>query len=481
MKKQEFIAAALTAVMAAFLAACGSASPATSGTSASGASSAGGTAAPVSMDQINLGTDYTDIKANLKFITHRTDLLDTDFAEYIKDFQKMYPNVSIEYEGITNYVDDFTTRLSTGDWGDICMIPTTISKSDLGEYFISYGTEDTLRKKYTLLDNFTYNGQSYGMPSMANLSGVVYNKKVFSDAGITTVPVTPDEFMEDLQKIKDKTDAVPLYTNFAAGWTMTAWDAYIDGTATGDPNFSNAGLDEGKNPFSDRGDGTGPYAVYNTLYEAVSKKLTEDDPTTTDWEGSKGMLNSGKIGCMFLGSWAIPQMKSAGKNADEIAYMPFPISVNGIQYAVEAPDYCYGINKNSSKDNQIAAICYVKYLMEKSGYAAAQGGMDCIAGAEMPDFLKDFESDKIRIIVNEAAPAGKETLHNDINNDSELGLNVSGACAKAVVQNAVSGGESMKDLADEWNKAWASAQESNGVTPADYTPVPAAASSIAGN
>ena len=125
---------------------------------------------------------------------------------------------------------------------------------------------------------------------------------------------------------------------------MNAWDAYIDGNATGDPDFANEGRTKGKDPFADHGDGTGPYAVYNTLYEAVKQKLTEDDPTTTDWEGSKGMMNQGKIGCMVLGSWAISQIQGAGDNADDIAYMPFPISVNGKQYAAAGPCLLYTSN-----------------------------------------------------------------------------------------------------------------------------------------
>lgn len=491
MKKQQVIALAMSAAMIATMTACGSTtSTSTAASSAAGSSSATDTSAAasssasesaasssaaagsgsVTFDQIELGTDYTDVKADLKFLTNRTDLVDTDFADYIKDFQSMYPNVNIEYEGITNYADDITTRLSTGDWGDICMIPTTVSKSDLGDYFMSYGDEASLSKKYTLLDNFTYDGQSYGIPSMANLSGIVYNKKVFADAGVDKLPTTPDEFIADLQQIKDKTDAIPLYTNFAAGWTMSAWDAYIDSVATGDTNFINAGLDEGLNPFSDRGDGTGPYAVYNILYEAVSKGLTEDDPTTTDWEGSKGMLNNGEIGCMVLGSWAIPQMQGAGDHSDDIAYMPFPISINGTQYATEGPDYFYGINKNSSADNQIAAMCYVKYLVEKSGYAAAQGGIDCTVDAKMPDYLAAFDSDTVKTVQNQAAPEGKETLHDDINNESELGLSVSGECATEVVESAIQGDKTMDELADEWNKAWTQAQEDNGVTPKEYTP-----------
>ena len=89
---------------------------------------------------------------------------------------------------------------------------------------------------------------------MANVQGMVYNKAVFEEAGITELPKTPDEFLEDLQKIKDNTDAIPLYTNFAADWTMNAWDAYIDGNATGVPDFSNEGRTKVKDPFANHGD-----------------------------------------------------------------------------------------------------------------------------------------------------------------------------------------------------------------------------------
>lgn len=259
----------------------------------------------LTIDKIRLGEDYTDIKADLKFLTHKTDIIDTDLKSYVEGFQKMYPDINIEYEGITDYNNDITTRLSTGDWGDICMVPTTVDKDEFENYFVSFGDKKDLAEIYEadMLNDKTYQDQVYGLPSMANAFGIAYNKAVFEKAGVTELPRTPDEFLDALQKIKDHTDAIPMYTNFAAGWTMTAWDAYIDGTATGDPDWVNTGLTKGENPFADRGDGTGPYAVYYTLYEAVHRGLTEEDPTTTDWEGSKSMLNEGRIGCMALGSW----------------------------------------------------------------------------------------------------------------------------------------------------------------------------------
>lgn len=442
----------------------------TKGTEGNSAATEAGTSAEngslPKITDISLGEDYTDLTAKIKVLTHKTDVVDTKFAEYVKEFQQMYPNIEITYEGITNYADDMTMRLTTSDWGDICMIPTTVDKNELPNQFISFGDKATLDESYLMLNNYAYDGQVYGIPSMGNVQGIVYNKKVFADAGITTTPKTPEEFLDALQKIKDNTDAIPLYTNFAAGWTMGAWNAYVTGSATGDPNFANDGLTKGENPFQKHDDMTGPYAVYYTLYEAVSRGLTEDDPTTTDWEGSKGMINNGQIGCMVLGSWAITQMQAGGSNPDDIAYMAFPITVGGKQYASAGPDYCYGINVNASDDNKLASMIYVKWLTEKSGFAQSEGGMSIVKDAPLPETLKDFQG--VELVMDNPAPAGEETLYNDINNESELGINVANEPIQGIVEDALQGSRTLDEIMDDWNSKWTAAQESNGVTPAPY-------------
>lgn len=235
-----------------------------------------------SYNELKVGSDYTDLQAEIRFITHRTDLVDNVFAGYITEFNKLYPNITISYEGITNYADDMTTRISSQNWGDICMIPTSIQLPDLGMYFQPLCQLSDIQDTYNFATNRAYDNVVYGIPSTGNAQGVIYNKVVAKAAGysgdekeretdpaLKPLPRTPDEFITFLRAIKDNTDAIPLYTNFAAGWTMTAWDAYIGGCATGSPDWMNIEMPQTHDPFADRGDGTGPYAVYNILYEAV--------------------------------------------------------------------------------------------------------------------------------------------------------------------------------------------------------------------
>lgn len=412
------------------------------------------------IDSIKLGEDYTDLTASIKVLTHRTDIVDTIFQDYIKKFNESYPNITIEYEAVTDYAEDIKLRLTTDDWGDICGIPTNLQKNELEDEFISYGDKKTLDENYVLLNNFAYNGNVYGIPSTGNAQGIVYNKKVFEEAGVTELPKTPTEFIEALQKIKDNTDAIPLYTNFAAGWTMGAWDAYIGNNATGDNTYFNQKFLHTKDPFKDYGDGTHPYAVYKILYDAVAGGLTEDDYSTTDWEGSKSMLNNGQIGCMVLGSWAYPQMEAAGENADDIGYMPFPISVNGEQYASAGADYSYGINVNASDDEKQAALIFVKWMTEKSGFSYNEDGLPVAKSSS--DTKLDFSG--VTFLEDEPAVEGEEDLLNALNADSELNVNNGGNDKiQAIIEHAANGDESFDDIMNEWNQKWTDAQESEGV------------------
>ena len=471
MKLKKVLATLLAASMTLSLAACGSteSTETSSSTSEETATSSTDTSTDdstestgLSYSAIKLGEDYTDITTTIKFIHHKTDRAeDGTMDAMIAEFNKVYPNITVEAEAVTDYAEDALLRLTTGDWGDVMFIPA-INKSELSTYFIPYDTLDTLSETLNFADQWAYDGYSYGIPYMAGAQGVVYNKAVFEAAGIDTLPTTPDEFIADLQLIKDNTDAIPLYTNYAAGWTMGAWDAYLGVVSNGDNTYLNQKFVHTAAPFKDNGDGTGAYALYKILYDAVANGLIEDDYTTTDWEGCKGMLNRGEIGCMVLGSWAYSQMVDADSHGEDVGYMPFPMTVDGTQYALAGGDYCYGINVNSSDDNKAAAMVFVKWMTEESGWCFNEGGYTVVKGGENPDMYKAF--DGCTTLAEQPALEGEENYLNDMNSESELSFNAGGnAKVQRIVEAAATGSETFDDIMNDWTAAWNAAQEDLGI------------------
>ena len=454
MKLKKVLATLLASAMVLSLAACGS----TESTETGDSSESTG----LSYTAIKLGEDYTDLTTTIKFIHHKTDRAeDGTMDKMIAEFNKVYPNITVEAEAVTDYAEDALLRLSTGDWGDVMFIPA-IDKSELSTYFIPFDTLDTLSESLNFVDQWAYDGNSYGIPYMAGAQGVVYNKAVFAAAGIDTLPTTPDEFIADLQLIKDNTDAIPLYTNYAAGWTMGAWDAYLGVVSNGDNTYLNQKFVHTAAPFKDNGDGTGAYALYKILYDAVANGLIEDDYTTTDWEGCKGMLNRGEIGYMVLGSWAYSQMVDADSHGEDVGYMPFPMTVDGTQYALAGGDYCYGINVNSSDDNKAAAMVFVKWMTEESGWCFNEGGYTVVKGGENPDMYKAF--DGCETLAEQPAIEGEENLLADMNSESELSFNAGGnAKVQRIVEAAATGSETYDDIMADWTAAWNAAQEELGV------------------
>ncbi len=465
--KKKVLSLGLAATMVLSLTACGSSGDKNANANADADKTSGDETKEVpTIDKIN-GADYKDLKADIKILTNRTDIVNTVYKDYAEQFMKEYPNIKVTYEGITDYAESVTLRLTNGDWGDICFMPDTVEKSEMSNYFIPMGDHATLDGLYNFVTEKTYDNTVYAMPNGGTAGGIAYNKRIWKEAGAlkedadgnTILPKTPDEFLDALKLIGEKTDAIPLYTNFAAGWTMGAWNDYVGIASNADPDYKNNKLLHQKDPFTKNDEMSGPYAVFYTLYEAVANKLVEEDPLSSDWESSKAKINNGEIATMVLGSWCVQQFKDAGDNPDDIGYMPFPITVDGKQAASSGGNYAYAINKQASTDNQIASMLYVKWLIEESPIFADEGSIPAKKGEPLPDALAEFSG--VELLSDNAPAEGEDGLYDKIRNKAEV---LSGDYPPSeVLEAALYGNKSLDDLMGEWNQKWSDAQSSEGV------------------
>jgi raffinose/stachyose/melibiose transport system substrate-binding protein len=369
-------------------------------------------------DEAGTGSDG-EVAGEITVITQRTDIVDTVFADYKAQFEEQYPDVTVNFEALTDYEGEIAVRMNTADYGDVLLIPNSVTKDQYATYFEPLGSVEELGEDYRLVEEAAFDGQVYGVSITVNTQGLVYNKKVWEEAGITDLPTTPDEFLDDLQTIADNTEATPYYTNYADGWPLSQWDG--NRGAMGDPEYANTHIAYSDTPWAtDEWHGISD----GLLFDIVANGLSEEDPTTTNWEESKTLLGSGEVGTMLLGSWAVTQMQqaaeAAGGAAEDIGYMPFPHQVDGAFHAQIAGDYKNAINVNS--ENKAAARAWIDWFAEESGYAAGEGGISPLVDGEMPDSLADFEAAGVEYVELTPAPAGKEAYETDVINTAEIDL-----------------------------------------------------------
>ena len=96
-------------------------------------------------------------------------------------------------------------------------------------------TPQTSTDTYRFLPAASFEGTQYGVAFGGNANGVVYNKRIFDEAGMTELPTTEEEWLDALQKVKDNTDAIPLYTNYKDGWPLSQSFGNL-GVVTNDPD-----------------------------------------------------------------------------------------------------------------------------------------------------------------------------------------------------------------------------------------------------
>ncbi len=397
---------------------------------------------------------------SISVLTWRTDLVeDGTFDEYVKEFKAKYPDVTdVKVEGLTDYEGEVKTRMNTTSYGDVLAIPGSVTPDQYADFFEPLGDQAEMAKEYRWINDKSFEGKSYGIPVVGNVQGYVYNKKVWDAAGITEFPDSPEAFLAALQAIKDDgVEIAPLYTNYKDGWPLSQWDGWL-GAVTANPDFKNemTQTDTPWTPDSDYG------VVDGLIYDAVAQGLTEADPTTTNWEESKRLLGTGQVATMVLGSWAIPQMaaaaEAAGASADDIAYAPTPVMVDGSFHSVAGGDYNLGINVNSK--NKATARAWIDWFNKESGYSESQAGLSPLIDGPVPTALQSFV-DQVELITLDPAPEGKEALFGDIDTASGI-VTTDPKYRQKNIDDARSGARTKQQIFDDLNAMWAEGRSSVG-------------------
>lgn len=382
------------------------------------------------------------IEGKVVFTTNRTDLIDTELKNYAAKFKEKYPEATVEIEAIKDYDQTTKIRMASNELADISLIPGTVKNSDLPNFYLpldDLGLNDRIYFK----DNRSQDGNVYGISSGSAAMGVTYNKKAFAAAGIAEAPKTLDEFYAACEKLK-AAGIIPLATNFKDKWPLYGWDqeAFI---FAGDPALHNTMATQDE-PFAEGG---AHWQAFSILKKLVDGGYAEKDLMSTNWEGSKKDVASGKMAMFLLGNWVVPQVIDNGAAAEDVGFFPLPLDNSGEAKVILASDYFYGIDKNS--DNPETAKAFLKFLIEESGY-------DDYAG--FIPVLKDKQPKLAQL--NEFMSTNPKVIEMAADNDDYLAIaNKMQFDTSAFAQDAIMG-KDMKQVFADYNKKWKEAKKAVG-------------------
>lgn len=162
-----------------------------------------------------IGTGLAGAKTVLEFPTWQAE--EPGFSEWwreiIPEFERLNPNVEVNIYPvpIDGFVETMMTRVATGNPPDILQLPSryVLSFANLGllEPIDEYLAGTDILEAWTPMQSKTmvWNGENIGVVLLVNGVSLLYNERMFEEAGVT-VPTTLDELLEAARRLTKDTD-----------------------------------------------------------------------------------------------------------------------------------------------------------------------------------------------------------------------------------------------------------------------------------
>ena len=257
---------------------------------------------------------------------------ESELKSLIKQYEALHPNITIEETPVTDN-SKILTAISGGnppdiiDLGGTGVIGQWASKGALTD-LTPYIKKDKTFKKSNFIqsgwDSVTMDGKVYGIPFMNFDAALLYNKKLFAEAGITNPPTTLEELTEDAYKLT-KIDSNGKITQAGFIPDFPGSNLKTFGWLFGGQWFDSKGNATGNNPqiqdaikwekqFYDK---YGAQKIANFV-KSSGAYLTAQDP-----------FQSGKIAMVLDGPWVISYIEENNPDmAKNIGVVPLPAPAN---------------------------------------------------------------------------------------------------------------------------------------------------------
>jgi glucose/mannose transport system substrate-binding protein len=256
------------------------------------------------------------------------------FDEECSDFE--FFNASVAGGAGANAKQVLASRLQTGEppdtfqahaGGELLDYVQAGQLEDISALYEEWGLTEDISEE--LLEAITIDGSIYSVPANIHRANVVWaNPEVLEDAGLSTeAPASIDQWLEDMQTLRDAGVAAPLAV--AVDWTQTMLLEAVLLAELGPDAFN--GLWDGSTDWSS-GEVTAALEKYGELMS-----YTNDDRASLDWPDAVNKVTGGESAYNLMGDWTAGKLDADGLTPEEdYVWWPAPGTDGVFQWLADA-------------------------------------------------------------------------------------------------------------------------------------------------
>lgn len=286
------------------------------------------------------------------------------FKELITEFNKTYPNVKINYQSVPfgEAQNKFKTAAAAKSGApdilraEVAWVPEFAS---LGYLYNLDGSEllaDESDYFATPMSANKFDGKTYGVPQVTDSLALMYNKKIFADAGITQAPKTWAEVKTVAETIKAKTKKDGLFIN-AGGYFLLPF-IYGEGGDLVDTATKKITVNSAAN-----------VAGITVAADLIKSGAAVKPPANDSYGTMMTLFKEQKVAMIINGPWEVNSVRKAttfgGIENLGVAAVP----AGSAKAGAPVGGHNYVLYSGMAQDKAAAAIAFVKFMSSASSQA----------------------------------------------------------------------------------------------------------------
>jgi arabinogalactan oligomer/maltooligosaccharide transport system substrate-binding protein len=293
------------------------------------------------------------------------------FQALIEQFNEEYPDVTVNYESVPfgEAQNKFKTAAESGSGApdilraEVAWVPEFAS---LGYLYALDGTallEDSDDFLETPLSSNVYNDETYGVPQVTDTLALLYNKRLFEEAGIEEPPATWDEVAEAATALQG-VGAQGIYIN-AGGYFLLPF-MYGEGGDLVDPDSESIVVNSEEN-----------VAGISRAQELIASGAAVKPVANDSYGTMMTLFKEGQVGMIINGPWEVAGISSDPNfgGFENLGVAPVPGGSAGAGAPVGGHNYVIYSGMDEAKAD--AAIAFIQFMSsaESQAYVAEELGL----------------------------------------------------------------------------------------------------------